>query len=363
MIRNEKVGVYSISALLITVIITKALISTPSLYVKHSQSAGWIEVIASGLFEILILAIVIKLCEIYEGKDFLEIIKLSFGKFAMRCTAVLSAVVFVVSSAAIFRSMEEMVRSTVMRGISYETVTAFLLIGGIVSARMGLKTQCNVNGLILPVVLISVAIVLLINYSRLSLANIRPYLGVGVTEIAKNAVFKNASFFEIGLILFFIPYLRDKRTVKKVAFTSLVISILVVSTITLLYQLAVPYTSASTFELPLYQMSRMIKAGTFFQRIEPLNLFIWGGVMFVYVGLGIYMSAHMLERAYDLCDYKPLTIQTGITVALVSLIPGSETTVEKIFDFIMTYSYFVYPVIPLAILIIAGIRKKHDGSL
>ncbi len=363
MIRDEKVSIYGTSALLVSITITKALISTPSLYAKHSQSAGWIEVLASGIFEILILAIILKLREEYAEKDIIDIVQVAFGNTAMKIVALLSALVFVVGTAAIFRSMEEMVRNTVMRGVSYETVTFFLLAVGIISARKGLKTQISLNGLILPAVLISVGLILSINPSRLSLENIRPYFGVGFSEVMKNALFKNASFYEMGLLLFFTPFLRSNNIVKRIGFTSLSVSVAVISIIALLYQSAVPYTSASTFALPLYQMTRMINAGTFFQRIEPLNLFVWGGAMFVYVGIGIYMTSYMLKKAFNLSDYKPITIQSGITISLVSLIPGSETTVEKIFDFLMSYAYFVYPIAPLIILISAKIFGKSNGSV
>ncbi|MBQ7976754.1 MAG: endospore germination permease [Clostridia bacterium] len=363
MIRDEKLGIYSVTALLITVIITKALISTPSLYVKHSQSAGWLEVLISGLFEIVMLAVVLKLADSYKGCDILDIAESCFGKVIMRILGVLSAIIFVLSTAVIFRSMAEMVRNTVMRGISYETVMAFLLIAGIVAARMGLKTQINVTGLIFPVILITVAVILVINYSRLSFTNIQPYLGTGFSNIINNALLKNASYFEIGLILFFIPFLRSDKDVKIISFTSLSVSILVISVITLLYQLSVPYKAAETFALPLYQMTRMLRAGTFFQRIEPLNLFLWGGAMFIYVGLGIYMTAYTFKRSFDLYDYKPLTISSGIIIALVSLIPGSETTVEKIFDFLMTYGYFIYPIAPLIILIVAKMIKSSNRGV
>lgn len=363
MIRDEKISIYGTSALLVSIMITKALISTPSLYAKHSHSAGWIEVLASGIFEIVILAIILKLREEYGKKDIVDIVEVSFGSAAMKITAILSAFVFIIGTAAIFRSMEEMVRNTVMRGVSYESVTAFLLVVGIISARKGLKTQISLNGLILPVIIIAVGLILSINYSRLSIENIKPLFGTGFSSVMKNALFKNASFYEMGLILFFTPFLRDNNDVKKIGFTSLTISVIVISIITLLYQLSVPYTSASTFALPLYQMTRMIKSGTFFQRIEPLNLFVWGGVMFVYVGIGIYMSSYMIKKAFNLFDYKPLTIQSGIIIALVSLIPGSETTVEKIFDFLMSYSYFVYPIAPLIILLLAKAFGKSKGSV
>lgn len=363
MVKSKKFNYYGLTALLITIIITKALLSAPGLYVKHSESAGWIEVLLSGLFEIFTLAVFLKLYNRFDGLSLIDIAENAFGAGGKVIVGGVSVVVFMVSTAAIFRSMAETVRNTVMRGSSYETVMAFLLIAGVTAACMGLRTQINLAGLVLPVILFAVGIILVINISRISLTNIQPFLGTGATDIIKNALLNNASFYEIGAVFFLCRYCGKNKHVKKISFTALSVSVGVISLITLLYQLAVPYEAASTFALPLYQMTRMLRAGTFFQRIEPLNLLFWGMATFVYVGFGIFMCADIMRRTFDLTDYKPLTYVMGIIIALISLIPGSETSVERIFDFIISYSYVVYPILPLLLLILANIiTKKKTGA-
>lgn len=360
--QNEGIGSYGAIALIVTIISVKALISTPSLYVKHSFSAGWLEVLISGIFELFMLAIVLKFMLSYDKMDLIDISEHAFGKIGKLLCGTIAVIVFTISSAAVFRSFCEMVRGTIIRGLSYETMSAFLLAGGIIAAYFGIRTQINVNSLIMPVMVITVIIILVINYSRISLSNIQPVLGAGVPKIMSNALLKNASFYELGIILFLIPYLGDKRTVKKISFIALGGSVLLISIITLLYQLSVPYEAAGTFALPMYQMTRMIKAGTFFQRIEPLNIFLWGGAMLVYVSLGIWLSAHVFKKTFSVSNHRPLVFILGIVVCLLALIPGSETSVENIYDFLMTYSYIAYPLLPLGLLILAAVFKPRKNG-
>ncbi len=357
--QGEKIETWGGISLLVTLILTKALISAPSFYAQQSASAGWLEVLLSGIFEIFMLSIVLKLTLNFEGMDIMDIAQYSFGTLGKYVVGIIGCFCFIISSAAVFRSFGELIRNTVIRGISYENVALFLLAAGITAAYLGIQTQINLNGLILPFILVAVTIILLINIPRYSVSNILPLFGNGIKDTVTNALLQNASFYELGTILFFTPYLSYETSVKKISFTSLLISIFLLSVITLFYQLSVPYEAADTFALPLYQMTRMIKAGTFFQRIEPLNVFIWGGAMFIYVGIGIRMTSHIFNKTFSLNNSLPTVFVFALIIALAALIPGSETSVEKIYDFLMTYGYIAYPLFPLAFLILATARLKN----
>lgn len=355
---NQQVGIWGAVSLIVTLITTKMLISAPSLFAKQSASAGWIEVTISGIFELFVLAIILKLMSSYENMDIIDISEKHFGKFGRIMAGTLSMVVFVISSAAVFRCFCELIRNTVMRGMSYDDISLFLLVASIVSAYIGMRKLISLSGLMLPFIIGAIVLVLLINLPRYSVTNILPIAGVGIKDLTRNALLKNASFYELGIFIFLLPYLKDKTSVKKICFTGLLISVFLSSIITLFYQLSVPYEAAGTFALPLYQMTRMIKAGTFFQRIEPLNIFIWGSAMYSYVGVGVRMSAHIYKKTFKIPQTRPLVFAFAYIVSLIALIPGSETSVEQIYDFMMTYSYLAYPVFPLLLLIVCSLFQK-----
>lgn len=348
---KREIGKWGAASALITLIITKSLISTPSLFARRSASAGWIEVLISGLFELIVLAIVLKLAAYFENKDPVDIAYIAFGSVGKYITGMISILVFIISSAAVFRCFCELMRDNVLKGISYNDVSLFVLIASIAGAFLGVGVLINSCGVILPFVLISLCVIVLINTPRYSISNILPVSGYGIDKLLYNSFFKNASFFEIGALLYFVPKIGEKTSVKKIGFTALIVSVLLSSVLALSYQLSVPYEVSGTFALPLYQMTRMIKAGTFFQRIEPLNVFVWGGAMYTYVSIGVRISADIYKKTFSLTHAKPLVFVFAYIVSLVALIPSSETNVERIYDFLMTYSYIAYPILPLLLLI------------
>lgn len=359
MTEKQQIGTWGTVSLTVTLVITKMLISAPSLFAKQSASAGWIEILISGVFEIFILAIILKLAENYEGMDIIDIAEATFGKMGKFICGFFSCVVFIVSAAAVFRCFCELIRNTVIRGIGYEDVSFFMLAAAITGAYLGTRTLVSSAGIFLPFIIAAITLVMLINIPRYSISNILPVFGTGLKVLTKNALLKNSSFFEIGIILYFLPYFKEKTSVKKICFTGLILSIFLSSLITLLYQLTVPYEAAGTFALPLYQMTRMIKSGTFFQRIEPLNVFMWGSAMYTYVGVGVRMAAYTYKKTFSLTHAKPLVFVFGYIISLLALIPGSETSVERIYDFLMTYSYIAYPLLPLLLFVTGAVFHKN----
>lgn len=359
MTENQEIGTWGAVSLIVTLITTKILISAPSFYAEQSLSAGWLEVLISGMFELFILAIMLRLTEGYKNMDIIDIAGESFGKAGRYTAGISSIIVFVISSAAVFRCFCELIRNTVIRGMSYEDISFFILAVSVVGAFLGIRILISASGLMLPCIVIAVILILLINIPRYSFSNILPLLGPGVRELTGNALMKNASFFEIGIFLFFLPYFKDKKDVKNFCFTGMIFSVLLSSIITLAYQLAVPYEVAGTFALPLYQMTRMIKAGTFFQRIEPLNVFIWGGAMYTYISTGVRLSAHVYRKTFSLSHTEPLVCIFAYIICILALIPGSETSVERIYDFLLTYSYIAYPLLPLLLIIFCSVFRRR----
>lgn len=359
MSNDKNIGSFSASAFMISLICAKIFISAPSYYVKQSASAGWLEVFIRGIFEVIVLAVILRLLNGFEGMDIIDIAQSSFGSAGRVVIGVISCGVFLVSAAAVFRCYAELIRNCIINHITYEYMSIFILAAVIIAAYLGLKTQISLNGLIIPLLGIAVIIMLLVIYPLYSETNISPLLGWGFGKTLSNALLKNASYFEMGILLFIVPYLSTKKDVKKIAFTSIGLSIAVLSGITLCYQLAVPYQAASSFTLPMYQMTRMLKAGTFMQRLEPLIVFVWSGSLFIYIGTGIWFAGNTFKKTFSLSASRPMVFIFSEIVCLLALIPGSETSVERIYDFILSYAYVVYPLLPLVLLIAARAFKKR----
>lgn len=355
---KELIGSYGSIALITTLIFTKALISAPAFYIAQSASAGWMEVLMSGLIEIFILLMVMKLMSLLGKGDIIDISERIFGRGSRTIVGIISCIVILISTSAVLRTFAELIRSTLNKKMNYEVILLCVVPVAILVGHIGIKALSSLNGLILPLVIISVAIIILINRFGFSFSNLFPFCGPGFDNVLSNAALRNSTFFEIGIILFLRPYLGENIAIKKIGFTALTLSIALITGVTFFYQLTIPYEAANSFATPLYQMSRMIKSGTFFQRIEPINVFIWSGVMYVYIGTGIWLITDILQKAFSLSSSKPTSFVVTLIAVTVALIPGSEASVEKIYDWILTYAYIAYPIAPTIFLSIAFVIYK-----
>ncbi len=364
MAKGKTDGKYSIIIFMIHIILAKVFISAPMLYARHSAGAGWIEVLLSGIFELLTTGIILKLLEGFENRSILEIAEKSFGKTGKVVIGSAATAVFVLNSAAIYRCFCEMIRNCILQNFSYEFISVFLLAAITVSAYLGLKSQMRLNNLIFLLIAAALVLTVLVNINHYDVKNIAPLMGNGFDKMIYNAVLRNSSFFEIGALFIILPFFKRKTGVKSICFTVLSISTVLLSGITLLYQLAIPYEASGEFELPLYQLTRMLRAGSFLQRIEPLNMLVWSGAFFIYLGFGLWLSSHMFSQTFSLRSEKPVVFIFAEIICILALIPGSETTVERIYDFILSYAYIAYPVIPIAVLIAAipAYRRKRGRA-
>jgi hypothetical protein len=124
----------------------------------------------------------------------------------------------------------------------------------------------------------------------------------------------------------------------------------------------VPYEAAGTFAMPMYQMTRMLRAGSFMKRLEPLLVFVWSGSLYIYIGAGIWFAANSFKKAFSLRESKTMVFIFCAIVCFAALIPKSEASVEKILNFILRNAYVAYPLMPLILLITARAVKKMAGE-
>lgn len=81
----------------------------------------------------------------------------------------------------------------------------------------------------------------------------------------------------------FAASLHGPREIKRIGFSSILISGIVTSVSALSFVLTFPYTTAQELLSPMYAMASMVDLGGFLQRVEPIFLFLWNFGTFVEV--------------------------------------------------------------------------------
>ena len=93
--------------------------------------------------------------------------------------------------------------------------------------------------------------------------------------------------------------------------------------ITLSYTLTFPYPTSTEFVTPMYMMSRMLRIGRYFQRMEAFFEFIWSIALLLYASLYLFAICHVWQKCFDLRYYRPVIFPIVTLMVLLPLIPAS----------------------------------------
>ena len=213
--------------------------------------------------------------------------------------------------------------------------------------------------IILPIVLISVIFLFLTNLGQFTPQRMFPIFGEGIYNTFVLGLVNLYSFAGIEYIYFLPPFLKKPENMKKILLISIGISALylLLSVATLLFIFAF---FVSTNEItPLYNATRYIEFGNFFQRLESIFLLFWILVFACYLSIVIKFSMEIFKKLTNISTKKPLIDVFGLLILGISLIPKNYAISQKFERSI--YPYLVLGIVfflGLSILIVANFKKK-----
>ena len=215
------------------------------------------------------------------------------------------------------------------------------------------------NKIILPFALISIIFIFITNMSNFVPQRIFPILGNGFFKTFLLGLSNIASFDGIVFLYFLPPLLKNPADFKKISIISTIITsiylIFTIATLLLVFSLFTKIHQIS----PLYNASRYIEFGTFFQRLESIFLLIWIMVFASYLSITLKFSTYIFQKITLLTDTKILIPVLGLLLFGIALLPNNLAISQY-------YEAHIYPILmlgisiflSLSILIFANIFKK-----
>ncbi len=116
----------------------------------------------------------------------------------------------------------------------------------------------------------------------------------------------------------------------------------------------------STFTYPFMNAVRYISIAEFLQHLESVVMAIWVAGTFVKISVFYYAIVLGAAQWLGLSDYRPIVFPIGFLLVMMNI--WSAENLQQLTHFISTswtiYSFFIQLLIPLFLLVIAGIGKK-----
>ncbi len=347
-----------VTSILVVVLTVKMLFTYPRFLVERCQNGAWLSALIYLGGAVLIFWVTQKLYLKTGRTSVISQAEAVGGKLFRGIVGVFSLAVMMASIAPMVRAFPEAIKTVLLQNTDMLIIVAVLAVGAYFGAYFGIEALGRIASVFLPVVafFITAFFVLLTPYFKLT--NLFPF-SFWEVSIGNTSAFSLYS--DIFVLNFLLPYIQDMKTVRKSGYIALTIAGITGTLIVLTYCLVYPYPSSSRFIVPLYQLARMVKIGTYFQRLESIFEFVWSISILIYCSLYLSVMCDIFKKSFGLTDYKPLIMP--VLVILLRLVFWEESYTGALrSDFVA--SNILYPImyiLPLfvGVLYLRKVRKNR----
>lgn len=335
-------------------ILSKYLIAMPRFAAENSANAAWLETLFAGILFALGMAATVLLYKPLCGRTLYEAARPALGKACAEAIMYFYAAFFVLHGAALLRILTEALRSVMANGAPTEYFMIFCAVCILCAAHRGLRAAENITVIVFPLAAASVLTMAFILSGEYRIDNIMPIFGSGAKSLLRGAAVRHFGFAEAAMLFFTASGTKKYRNVKNAARLIVILTTAFGTGLISAYCLVVPYPASAGFVLPLYQMSRMIRASSFLQRMEPLVVFVWTGLILCGISATLCTAAGIVGKGEA---KNPAVRAVGMIMLFAALLFKSDEGAYRFYEKILLLSPVAFPVIPLVVFIAARARR------
>lgn len=300
---NCKLNTRELSSVLINLITVKMLFTYPRYLVERLENGAWIAV---GVWGIVAVGIFLLTEHLYlkTGKiSVLSQAEVIGGRLFKAVTGAGVICLMMLNIAPMVRAFPEAIKTALLQDTSMLTIVTILSVGVFVGASFGIEPLSRVASIFLPIACAFFVFFFLTLMPHYKITNLFPFSIGKVTLGGGSALSVYADIFVLNLLL---PYAKDIKAVKKSGLTALLVGGVVGFLILFAYCLTYLYPLSAKFIVPMYQLARNLKIGTYFQRFESIFEFIWSISIFIYTSVYIFIMCDTFRQSFGLRAYRPL---------------------------------------------------------
>lgn len=358
---KSKIGTVEAIMLVLTIIVTHTISSLPREILVSTKSATIINLIFVSILAIMTSCLIVKLLKNFPGSDIIDISEYLGGKVFKNIIGIIFILYFLVSSSILLRNFCESLKIIYYPMTNIIFIIAMFIIAICIANRLDFNASLKTNLLILPLVLASIVFLFFANMNKFVPQRIFPIFGDGLFNTFVLGLGNLSAFGGIAFLYFLPPMLKEPKKMKKIAIVSIGISaiylILCVSTLLFMFSFFIDANEIT----PLYNATRYIEFGSFFQRLESVFLLIWVLAFACYLSIISRFSMNIFKKLTNIETSQPLVDIFGLLILGISLIPEnyaiSDMFETKIYPYLVLGIGFV---LGISILILANIMKKRD---
>lgn len=344
--------------IIINLICIKLLFNFPQRLVINSGNAAWIQII----YVSLIMTVLFFITTIaYRRCSNMSIIGLSEkigGKPLKAVVGLIVSGVLLLNIVPIIRNYPDMVKLVLLPNTPIEMILLIFTVVIGIAVYVGMDAIARIHAIVVPIVLIIMAAFYIFLIPHVKVYNLFPILGNGANRIFGKGLLGIEFFDDILVLNLLLPYMQNADDAKKTGYRAIIISSALAIIMILIYGLIYPYPSSGKFIAPIYQLTRLVGIGDFFQRFEAFFEFVWSLGVFLYLSFYISVICMVWKESFDLKYERPLIYPITALAAILAF------NVKDTQEIILEYWYFaagmlsVIFILPIIIPVIYKIKNK-----
>lgn len=325
--KNEVIREKEMTLLVANLLSVKAVFAFPRTLFQTSANAAWIEVLYISLLAWGLLELSFLTYRVSGKKSIIDISDKLGGKPLKIAVSLIVAAALSVNFLTEIRMFSESVKLILLPRTDIEYIMILLATTVCIGQRRGLSAIATVNAIFFPVCLVFLGFIVVFLGRTYNVNNLFPIFANGTKSILTGGIKNISCFGDIIAVNLLLSHAKDISVPKKCGRKALLIASLTMLFICLSYALCYPYPLSKDYLLPVYQLSKMIRAGEYFQRFEAFFEFVWEISQLLYSSIYVFLICETIAKAFNLKDRN--AVSYGI-IAIITLIAAEPVSIEKV---------------------------------
>lgn len=359
--KKHHIGIREAASLGIIFVITKIFLPFPRGMAEYGGTAAWIIVLIAILLSPLSWwGIRGLLTNAKGGSSLITATEEIWGPFFGSLINFIYFLFFFMLTFIVLREFSDIIATDILPLTPISVILLALLIPVSLIARSGMEILGRISWLTVGIIITSLLVLFvggLMTYS--DPRALTPIWGTGKFQVIKMGIIKSSLFTELLAFGFIVPRMRKTKEWGIAVWVCIVVSSVILLSTIITYLYIFPYPTATRINFPLLEVSRIIIAGRWIQRVESIFLIVWLLCTIIKLSVGMYCSAATLSQILHLPKDQLLIFPLAIIMYHLALMPDNEMdAVAWDSGILRTYGSIGSIILPLLTWLVGILRKK-----
>ncbi|MGE5675001.1 MAG: GerAB/ArcD/ProY family transporter [Mycobacterium leprae] len=329
-----------------------------SMALRFSTAAPWCILLSGGVACLLVWPVLSAMAR-RPGSSLTDLALAAGGRpLAIAVTLILAGFLLIGAGLAL-REVSEMVVTALYPHTPQTFAMATLLVVISLGASIRPAGLLWVGAVYVAPLLLSITAILLGSVGWGQFRNALPLTGHGIVP-ALAQVIPSAAYFKP--LVYLGVYNRYLQTPGRLGLNTLGITMgaaALWSLVTLIYMMVFPLPGGFSVPFPLFELSRLVQGGRFFERMDALWVVFWAFGAACQSAIGIQAAAKLFQWAFRLPEHRSIVPPLAMATVAIALVESNQAGVVRA-EFRITgiWEVLVFFVLPAAIALLAMVRGR-----